>query len=76
MALRFRKSIPFLGGLFRINLSKTGMSASAGVDGATLNVSKRGVIGTVGAPGTGLSYRQRLARFGPRRHRAIDLGDE
>lgn len=61
--LRFRRSLP-LGRLLRINLSKTGASLSAGKPGATLNVSKDGVDGTVGLPGSGLSYKQRLAGRG------------
>lgn len=37
------------------------MSVSVGGRGRTLNISKRGTYGTVGVPGTGLSYRQRLS---------------
>jgi len=60
---RFRKSIP-LGKFFRINLSKTGTSLSAGRPGATINVCKDRVDGTVGIPGSGLSYKERLANRG------------
>jgi hypothetical protein len=60
---RFRKSIP-LGKFFRINLSKTGTSLSAGRPGATVNVRKDRVDGTVGIPGSGLSYKERLANRG------------
>ena len=60
---RFRKTIP-LGKFFRINLSKTGTSLSAGRPGATINVRKDRVDGTVGVPGSGLSYKERLANRG------------
>lgn len=60
---RFRKTIP-LGKFFRINVSKTGTSLSAGRPGATINVRKDRVDGTVGIPGSGLSYKERLANRG------------
>lgn len=60
---RFRKIIP-LGKFFRINISKTGASLSAGRPGATINVRKDRVDGTVGLPGSGLSYKERLANRG------------
>ncbi|MEI6156028.1 MAG: DUF4236 domain-containing protein [bacterium] len=40
----------------RINLSKGGLSLSGGVRGARVTVGRRGVRGTVGIPGTGVSY--------------------
>jgi len=55
MAFRFRKTIKVLPGL-NINLSKTGVSVSAGVKGAKVTVGKNGVRKTVGIPGTGLSW--------------------
>jgi len=63
---RFRRRAGFLGGLFHLNFSKTGISASVGVPGATLNVPvlsarKRNPAITLGLPGTGLSYRQELS---------------
>ena len=60
---RFRKTIP-LGKFFRINVSKTGTSLSAGRPGATINVRKDRVDGTVGVPGSGLSYKERLSNRG------------
>jgi len=60
---RFRKTIP-LGRFFRINVSKTGASLSAGRPGATINVRKDRVDGTVGIPGSGLSYKERLSNRG------------
>ena len=59
MGLRFRRSFRLFPGV-RVNLSKTGVSASFGGRGATLNVSPKGVKSTVGIPGTGLSYSQQL----------------
>ena len=55
MGFRFRKSIKLLPGV-RLNLSKSGLSASVGKPGATINLSQRGARTTVGVPGTGLSY--------------------
>lgn len=63
MGWRFRKTIPVLSKFLRLNVSKSGVSVSAGVPGATVNVNENGVMGTVGVPGTGLSYR--TARTGP-----------
>ena len=60
---RFRKTIP-LGKFFRLNVSKTGASLSAGRPGATINVRKDRVDGTVGIPGSGLSYKERLSNRG------------
>jgi len=59
MGFRFRRSIKLLPGL-RINVSKSGVSASIGPRGATLNVSERGTRATVGLPGSGLSYSESL----------------
>jgi hypothetical protein len=55
MGLRFRRSFQLFPGV-RLNLSRTGVSASFGVPGATVNVGSRGVRSTIGLPGTGLSY--------------------
>jgi hypothetical protein len=60
---RFRKIIP-LGRFLRINVSKTGTSLSVGRPGATVNVRKDRVDGTVGIPGSGLSYKERLSNRG------------
>lgn len=60
---RFRRTLP-LGRFFRLNVSKTGVSASVGRPGATVNIRKDRVDGTIGVPGTGLSYRERLANRG------------
>lgn len=55
MGFRFRKSIKLFPGV-RLNLSKTGVSTSIGRPGAMINVRGRRVRGSVGLPGTGLSY--------------------
>jgi hypothetical protein len=65
MGFRFRKSIKIFPGL-RLNLSKSGVSASIGTRGATVNVSERGTKATVGLPGTGLSYSEQLSK--PEQH--------
>lgn len=59
MGLRLQKRITLFKGL-TLNLSKTGASISVGARGARLNIHGDKVTGSVGIPGTGLSYRQRL----------------
>jgi len=60
---RFRKVVS-LGKFFKINISKTGVSASVGRPGATVNIKKDRVDGTVGLPGSGLSYKENLSKRG------------
>lgn len=56
MGIRFRKSIKLAPGV-RLNISKSGVSTSLGVPGATVNVKPgRKARATVGLPGTGISY--------------------
>jgi hypothetical protein len=69
MGFRFRKSIRIAPGL-RMNLSRSGLSATVGRPGASVNIGRRGVTGTAGIPGTGLSYQSRL---GARRGGGIGL---
>lgn len=57
--LRFQKRIRILPGL-RINLSKSGASASVGPRGADVNIGRDGISTNAGIPGTGLSYRQKV----------------
>lgn len=59
MGLRYRSSFKLFPGV-RLNLSKSGVSASFGVPGATLNLGPRGARATIGVPGTGLSYSTQL----------------
>ena len=58
MGFRFQKRISILPGV-RINLSKSGASASVGPRGADVNIGPHGVTTNAGIPGTGLSYRQK-----------------
>ena len=58
--LRFQKRLSIIPGLLRINLSKSGVSASAGPKGADINIGRKGVTTNAGIPGTGLSYRQKV----------------
>ncbi len=56
MGFRFRRSFGLRNGA-RLNITKHGFSSvSIGRRGATVNVGDKGVRGTVGLPGTGLSY--------------------
>jgi hypothetical protein len=59
MGFRVHRSIRLLPGV-RLNLSKSGVSASIGTRGAWLTFGKRGTRATVGIPGTGISYTQTL----------------
>lgn len=60
MAWNFRRSKKIFPGV-RINLSKTGIGFSAGARGARVSRSAKGrITGSVGIPGTGLSYRETL----------------
>lgn len=63
MGFRFQKRISILPGV-RINLSKSGASASLGPRGADVNIGRDGVTTNAGIPGTGLSYREKLGKGG------------
>jgi hypothetical protein len=60
MALRLFRRFKIAPGI-TINLSKSGLSASAGVRGARVTLGPRGVRRTVGIPGTGISYSENSA---------------
>lgn len=70
MGLRFNRRIPILGNLVRLNLSasKRGptVGISVGVPGLRASINSRGdLVGSAGAPGTGVRYvRSRKVRFG------------
>jgi hypothetical protein len=53
--LRFRRTFRVAPGI-RLNLSKSGVSASVGRRGLWFTVGPRGTRETVGLPGTGISY--------------------
>lgn len=56
MALRFRKTVKLLPGV-KLNISKSGVSTSLGVNGATVNVKKgRAMKTTLGIPRTEISH--------------------
>jgi hypothetical protein len=55
MGFRFQRRIRIVPGL-RLNLSKSGVSASVGGRGSWLTFGPRGKRATVGIPGTGLLY--------------------
>jgi len=63
MGFRFQKRIGILPWL-RMNLSKSGASASLGPRGADVNIGRNGVTTNAGIPGTGLSYRSKLGGSG------------
>lgn len=59
MGWRFRRSIRLFPGL-RLNLSKSGVSMTAGIRGLSVTTGKRGTYMNAGLPGTGLYSRQRI----------------
>jgi hypothetical protein len=73
MGFRFRRSIKLAPGI-RLNLSKSGVSASIGRRGATLNISDKGTKATVGIPGTGVSYSENLSSTKRRGRQVSEAG--
>ena len=59
MALKFRKSVTVFPG-FKLNFSKSGMSATVGMKGMSVNLGSSGTYLNVGLPGTGLYDRIKL----------------
>ena len=55
MGFRFRRTLKIAPGI-RLNLGKSGVSASIGPRGAKMTVGKDSVRTTVGLPGSGMSY--------------------
>ena len=61
MGWRFRKSFKILPGV-RLNITQKGVtSATLGKRGLSMSVGKSGVHQNAGIPGTGLSYRTKIA---------------
>ncbi len=60
MAWKFRKSLTLFPG-FRINLSKSGMSATVGIRGLSVNIGQNGTFLNTGLPGTGIYDRIRIS---------------
>jgi hypothetical protein len=61
MGWRFQKRIKIAPGL-RLNISKSALSLTGGVEGASVSLGKDGQHINLGAPGTGLSTRTKLGR--------------
>ena len=59
MPLRFSRRLSIIPGL-RLNLSKSGVSASIGHRGAWYTVGSHGQRATLGLPGTGLFWTERI----------------
>lgn len=59
MGFRFNRRISIFKGL-RLNLSKSGPSVSLGGRGAWLTFGKKGTRATVGIPGTGMSWSEKI----------------
>lgn len=74
MGWRFRKSFTVIPGV-RLNLSKSGLSASIGGGPFTLNVGPRGLMSTASVPGTGISYRKQIG-YGALTHGGVSQPHE
>ena len=73
MGLRFHKSLQILPGI-RLNISKSGPSISVGGAGASFNIGPKGERGTVGLPGSGLSYSETASGRGKSGNRIYLIG--
>lgn len=60
MGLRFRRSVRLFPGV-RLNFSRSGVSTTVGVRGATVTLGQQGSHLNLSLPGTGLSYRTRIS---------------
>lgn len=67
MGLRFRKSVKIAPGV-KLNFSKSGVSTTFGGKGFSTTVSKRGTYRNIGIPGTGISYRKKIAGRSSKSH--------
>jgi hypothetical protein len=59
MGFRFSRRISLFKGV-RLNLSKSGTSVSVGSRGGWLTFGKKGTRATVGIPGTGMSWSEKI----------------
>lgn len=59
MSIHFRRSVRLFPGV-RLNFSRSGISTTVGVRGASMTVGPGGTYLNAGIPGSGLSYRTRL----------------
>ncbi len=59
MALRFRRRVKLVPGV-HLNISRSGISTSLGVRGASITFGKRGNYINAGLPGTGISWRSKV----------------
>src|SRR2546422_4153670 len=62
MGWRFRKSFKLLPGI-RLNVSRSGVSATIGASPFSLNVGPRGVYSNLNLPGSGITFRERIGQF-------------
>lgn len=61
---------------FRLNLSKSGMSATVGIKGLSLNVGQNGVYLNTGMPGTGIYDRTKLGHNEFQNHQSASTENE
>jgi hypothetical protein len=63
VGLRFQKRLQVFPGV-RLNFSRSGVSATIGIQGASVTVGRDGVHANTGLPGSGLSYRKKITGWG------------
>ena len=66
-AMRFRRKAKIFPGVY-LNFSKSGISTTIGVHGASINIGKQGVYLNTGIPGTGIYDREKIGDNSPRLH--------
>lgn len=82
MAWSYRRRIKIIPGV-HLNFSKSGISTSIGVRGASMTFGKKGTIVNTGIPGTGIYNREKLSsdssnqnsNFNPQPVKTIELAD-
>jgi len=64
VGVRFQKRVQVFPGV-RLNFSRSGVSATLGMQGANVTVGKDGVHANLGLPGSGVSWREKIVSFPP-----------
>jgi hypothetical protein len=63
VGLRFQKRLQIFPGV-RLNFSRSGVSATIGMQGASVTLGRSGAHANLGLPGSGVSYRKKVASWG------------
>src|SRR5688500_1304092 len=71
MGLGYRRSVRLIPGL-RLHVARRRLSLRGGPRGASMGLGRRGTLGDLGRPGTGLSARTRLTATPSQRRREVE----